>query len=344
MRALVYDAHLKLIADLDPPDPSPDEALIRILLAGICNTDLEITRGYMGGPSALEASASGHGVLGHEFVGRVEGAPNAAWIGQRVVGEINCACGTCPTCLRGDAPHCSHRTTLGIDRRDGVLADYCVLPLRNLIRVPDAVSDRQAVFCEPLAAALEITDRLHIRPTERAIVVGDGKLGLLVAQVLRLTGCSLLVVGHHRRNLAIVAGQGVEVCLERDLDGETAYWGATADVVVDCTGHPGGFALARKLVRPRGRLVLKSTFHVGASHPADTNHPREDPIDLTMVVVDEVSLIGSRCGPFEPALRLLERGLVDVDSLVEAEMPLEEGLAAFERAATRGALKVLVRP
>lgn len=333
MRALVYDAHLKLIADLDPPDPSPDEALIRVLLAGICNTDLEITRGYMGAPSVL-----GHGVLGHEFVGRVEDAPDAAWIGQRVVGEINCACGACPTCLRGDAPHCPHRTTLGIDRRDGALADYCVLPLRNLIRVPDAVSDRQAVFCEPLAAALEITDRLHIRPTERAIVVGDGKLGLLVAQVLRLTGCSLLVVGHHRRNLAIVAGQGVEVCLERDL-GKTANWEAAADVVVDCTGHAGGFALARKLVRPRGRLVLKSTFHA-----ADTDQPREDPIDLTMVVVDEVSLIGSRCGPFAPALRLLERGLVDVDSLVEAEMPLAEGLAAFERAATRGALKVLVRP
>ena len=340
MRALVHDTHLKLIADLSPPKPPPDEALIRVLLAGICNTDLEIMRGYVSAPqveapgvlepSALKASVPKHGVLGHEFVGRVEDAPDATWIGQRVVGEINCACGACPTCLRGDGPHCPQRTTLGIDRRDGGLADYCVLPLRNLHRVPDGVSDRQAVFCEPLAAALEITDRLHVRPTERVVVIGDGKLGLLVAQVLRLTGCHLLVVGHHRRNLAILSGQGIDVCLEREVSSAAA--GKPADVVVDCTGHPGGFVLARKWVRPRGRIVLKSTFY------------GQNQISLTDLVVDEVTLVGSRCGPFAPALRLLERGLVDVEALIEAELSLDEGLAAFELAATRGALKVLVRP
>jgi alcohol dehydrogenase len=194
------------------------------------------------------------------------------------------------------------------------------------------VTNRQAVFVEPLAAALEITDRLHVRPTERVIVIGDGKLGLLVAQALRLTGCDLLAVGHHARNLAILAGQGIDVCLEEALSPAPGKELRVADVVVDCTGHPGGFALARRLVRPRGRLVLKSTFH------------GQNQMNLTAVVVDEVSLIGSRCGPFAPALRLLERDLVDVESLVEAELPLDEGLAAFELAATRGALKVLVRP
>jgi alcohol dehydrogenase len=298
-------------------------------LAGICNTDLEITRGYMDSHRML-----GPRVLGHEFVGRVERAPDASWIGQRVVGEINCSCTVCPTCLQGNAPHCPHRTTLGIDRRGGALADYCALPLRNLHRVPDGISDRHAVFVEPLAAALEITERLHVRPTDRAVVIGDGKLGLLVAQVLRLTGCRLLAVGHHERNLDILAGQGIGVCLEEALSPNLV----PADVVVDCTGHPGGFVLARRLVRPRGRLVLKSTFH------ADVVHPPLKPVDLTAIVVDEVSLIGSRCGPFEPAVRLLERHLVDVESLIEAELPLNEGLAAFELAATRGALKVLVRP
>ena len=318
MRALVYETRLRLVDDRVPPEPAPDQALIRVLLAGICNTDLEITHGYMGF----------RGVLGHEFVGRVESASDAAWIGQRVVGEINCACGTCPTCLRGDAPHCPDRTTLGIDRHDGALAESCLLPLRNLYHVPDGVTDRQAVFVEPLAAALEITDRAHVRPTERVVVIGDGKLGLLAAQVLRLTGCDLLTIGHHKRNLAILAGQGIDVCLEDEAPEQAAQ----ADLVVDCTGHPGGFALARRLVRPRGRLVLKSTFH--GVHP----------IDLTALVVDEVTLIGSRCGPFAPALRLLSQGAIDVDSLVEVELPLEEGLAAFERASARGALKVLVRP
>jgi alcohol dehydrogenase len=317
MRALLYDGQLRLVKARDRPLVPEGEALIRVLLAGICNTDLEIARGYMGF----------HGVLGHEFVGVVERAGASRWIGQRVVGEINCVCGTCPTCLRGDEPHCPHRTTLGIDGRDGTLADYTVLPARNLHRVPDAVSDVQAVFVEPLAAALEIVDRVHVRPTERVTVVGDGKLGLLVAQVLRLTGCELCVIGRHREKLATLPQPDIEVCLEADVCPEPS-----ADVVVDCTGNREGFALARKLVRPRGRVVLKSTFH------------GDNSVNLTSLVVDEIVLIGSRCGPFAPALRLLEQGLVRVEPLVEATYSLMDGALAFERAGARGALKVLVRP
>ncbi len=293
--------------------------MVRVTLSGICNTDLEITRGYMGF----------HGVLGHEFVGLVEQAPDSVWIGQRVVGEINCVCGSCGACLRGDGTHCPHRTTLGISNRDGTLAEYCVLPLENLHRVPDGVRDEQAVFVEPLAAVLEIADRVHIRPTEQVIVVGDGKLGLLVAQVLRLTGCELCVVGRHESKLSVLARQGIDTCLERDVPAEAAV--DMVDVVVDCTGHPDGFALARRLVRPRGKMVLKSTFH------------GDNQVNLTMLVVDEVTLVGSRCGPFAPALRLLQQGLVDVESLIDAVYPLAEGVAAFERAGTRGTLKVLVK-
>lgn len=317
MRALLYTRKLELDPDYPNPRPAANEALIRVVLAGICNTDLEIMRGYGGFT----------GVLGHEFVGIVQDAPDPSWIGQRVVGEINCPCGQCPTCRRGDTTHCPARTTLGIHRRDGVLADLCTLPLANLHRVPDGMRDEQAVFVEPLAAALEITDRVHVRPTERVVVIGDGKLGLLVAQVLRLTGCDLTVIGRHDEKLAILKKHKVQTLAEAavplDLD---------ADVVVDCTGHPDGLALARRLMRPRGRLVLKSTFH------------GDNQINLSSLVVDEVSLIGSRCGPFAPALRLLAHGLVEVEPLIDSVYALDDGLAAMARAASKGVLKVLVRP
>ena len=316
MRALVYHGQLKLKRHAPKPATVPGEALIRVTLAGICNTDLEITRGYM----------DFRGVLGHEFVGLVEEAEDRSWIGRRVVGDINCACGGCAACRRGDAIHCPDRTTLGIGGRDGALADYCLLPLTNLHRVPDTVSDEQAVFVEPLAAALAITDRVHIRPTDSAIVIGDGKLGLLVAQVLALTGCRLQIVGRHKANLSILERHRIPTCLETDVPA-----GRPADVVIDCTGHSGGLTLARRLVRPRGKLVLKSTFH------------GDNRVNLTSLVVDEVSLIGSRCGPFAPALRLLEQRLVDVESLIDSTYALDDGLAAFARAATKGTLKVLVK-
>ncbi len=319
MRALTFDGALRLAEGYPPPVPGPGEALVRVRLAGICNTDLEILRGYMGF----------RGILGHEFVGLVEAAGDPAWLGRRVVGEINCACGECPTCRAGRPTHCPRRTTVGIAGHDGALADYVALPLANLHAVPPAVADRQAAFAEPLAAALQIPEQAHIRPTERVVVLGDGKLGLLVAQVLALTGCDLLAVGRHPEKLAVLARRGIATRLS---DEAAALPVGEADLVVDCTGRPEGFQLARALVRPRGRLVLKSTFH---------GHSQ---VDLTGVVVDEVTLVGSRCGPFEPALRLLAQGLVEVETLIDSEYPLQRGLEAFQRAATPGALKVLVRP
>ncbi len=259
MRALVFDDALRLTEEHPRPEPQAGEALVRVCLAGICNTDLEIMRGYMGF----------HGVLGHEFVGLVEAAEDASWLGRRVVGEINCACGDCPTCRAGRPTHCPNRTTVGIDRHDGVFAEYVRLPLSNLHAVPAGVSDRQAVFAEPLAAALEITEQAHIRPTERVIVLGDGKLGLLVAQVLALSGCDLLAVGRHVEKLAILARRGIPTSLEAEVPGSLA---GAADLVVDCSGKPEGLALARRLVRPRGRLVLKSITTVELSSRYDAAH------------------------------------------------------------------------
>jgi len=265
------------------------------------------------------------GVLGHEFVGTVEEAEDRSLIGQRVVGEINAYCGECSTCRAGRPTHCPHRTTLGIWGRDGAFAEYLTLPVRNLHKVPDTISDEEAVFTEPLAAALEILEQVHLRPTDRVVVLGDGKLGLLVAQALALMGCDLLAVGRHREKLAILARRGIPTALESEAEG------LAADVVVECTGRPEGFAAARRILRPRGMLVLKSTYHGGVE------------ADLTGLVVDEITLVGSRCGPFPPALRMLERGLVDVRSLISAVYPLAQGVEAFARAAEPGVLKVLLR-
>ena len=315
MRAIHFDGILRYRDDLIRPAPPPGEALVRTRLAGICNTDLEIARGYLGFK----------GVLGHEFVGTVlqaDGAPEL--VGRRVVGEINAYCGDCPTCRRGDPTHCPERTTLGISRRDGVMADCFTLPTHLLYPLPDTLPDEWAVFAEPLAAALEITDRLPVRPTQRAIVLGDGKLGLLIAQVLQLTGCDLLVVGRHAKKLAVLERRGIRTQVT------DAAIAPGADIVVEATGNAEGFATARRLVRPRGTLVLKSTFH------GDVN------LDLSMLVVDEVTALGSRCGPFPAALRLLEQRLIDVGSLVDSVYPLDDGLAAFERAQKPGVLKVLL--
>jgi len=315
MRALYFDEELSYRPDAPDPAPPPGEALIRTRLAGICNTDLEIMRGYLGFT----------GVLGHEFVGEVARADDAPdLVGRRVVGEINAYCGVCPTCRRGDPTHCPNRTTLGIDRRDGTMADYFTLPLHLLYPVPPSIPDEWAVFTEPVAAACEIIEQVAIRPTDRVIVLGDGKLGLLVAQVLGLTGCDLLAVGRHPDKLAILERRGIRI----QLAGDEIPPGA--DVVVEATGNAEGFAAARSLVRPRGTLVLKSTFHGDVS------------LDLSMVVVDEVTIVGSRCGPFPAALRLLEGRLLDVEPLIQETCSLEDGLVAFGRAAASGVLKVLL--
>jgi threonine dehydrogenase-like Zn-dependent dehydrogenase len=315
MRALLLDEALRLVEDYPTPEPPPGEALIRVRLAGICNTDLELAKGYM----------QFHGVPGHEFVGVVERTPGAEeWEGRRVVGEINAACGTCSTCQAGRPTHCPHRTTLGISGRNGAFAEYLTLPVRNLHPVPDTVPDEIAVFTEPLAAACEILQQVHIRPTDRAVVLGDGKLGLLCAQVLALTGCDLITVGHHREKLNLLAQQGIPTAMEGDPIE------AGADLVVEATGRPEGYAAARRLVRPRGTIMLKSTYHGSVD------------ADLTMAVVDEITLVGSRCGPFAPALRLLERDIVNVTPLIQARYRLSEALAAFEHAARPGTLKILM--
>jgi threonine dehydrogenase-like Zn-dependent dehydrogenase len=303
----VFDGQMSFRDDYPLPTPPPGEVLVRVRRAGICNTDIEITKGYM----------NYRGVLGHEFVGELAD-------GTRVVGEINAYDGTCDTCQRGDVTHCSNRSVLGIFQRDGAMAEYLTLPARNLHRVPDAVSDAQAVFIEPLAAALEITDRVHIRPSQRVVIVGDGKLGLLAAQVLQLTGCHLSVIGRHARKLAILQRRGIPR-LDNPAEAFRCF-----DVAVDCSGQADGFELARRLLRPRGILVLKSTFH-GAQEMA-----------MAPMVVDEVAVVGSRCGPFAPALRLLEQRLIEVETLLDAEYSVEQGVEAFRRAMTPGTLKVQI--
>ncbi len=312
MRALLFDQHLQLT---DRPIPDADsEVLVRVMLAGICNTDIEITRGYN----------EYRGVLGHEFVGIAE---SGVHVSKRVVGEINAVCGQCAMCASGNRTHCLKRTVLGIVNRDGAMAEFVALPHENLHIVSNSISDEQAVFVEPLAAALEILEGAHIKPTERVVVIGDGKLGQLCAQVLALTGCELTLVGRHDNKLALARKCGIGACDETD-----ALSLKGADVVVDCTGSANGLALASQLVRARGRIILKSTFH-GAQKVA-----------MTPFVVNELTLIGSRCGPFDAALRLLERKLVDVESLISDVRPLSDGVGAFARAQERGVLKVLLDP
>ncbi len=309
------DKKLRLRDDLATPEPPPGEALIRVLAAGICNTDLELTRGYY--PYT--------GVSGHEFVGRVERAPGAeSWQGRRVVGEINAACGACEACTRDRRTHCERRTVLGIVARNGAFAEHLVLPIVNLHAVPDHLTDDVAVFTEPLAAALEIQEQISVAAGHRVVVIGDGKLGNLVAQTLALTGCQLLAVGRHQSKLALLRARGIRTGSAEDVVA------GRADVVVECTGNPEGFELARRAVRPRGTLVLKSTY------------AGETRINLSSIVVDEIAVLGSRCGPFTKALDLLSRGAVEVQPLIHARYALRDGPAAFEHAARPGVMKVLL--
>jgi threonine dehydrogenase-like Zn-dependent dehydrogenase len=303
--------------DVPEPRPAAGEALLRMRLAGVCATDLELRRGYL--PFT--------GVPGHEVVATVEAAPSAPeWEGRRVVPEINAPCGACPECRAGLPRHCRSRSVLGIAGRDGAFAELLAVPVASLHPLPEGLADEAAVFAEPLAAALEVLEQVHVTPSTRAVVVGAGRLGQLVAQVLALTGCSLAVVARHERQRALLRSRGIEAVEEQDLAPRAA------DLVVEATGHPSGFDLARRLLRPRGTLVLKSTY-AGSLE-----------VDLSALVVDEITLVGSRCGPFGPALSLLERGLVDPTGLVEARYSLDAGLAAFEHATRPGALKVLLRP
>jgi alcohol dehydrogenase len=311
--ALTFDTELT-VQDVPPPQPQAGEALIRVRLAGICQTDIHITRGY----------ANFHGILGHEFVGEVVSAPSDDLLGRRVVGEINLGCGHCDWCRQGLSRHCAARRVLGIRGKNGCLAEFITLPLANLHPVPGNVPDAFAVFTEPLAAALEILEQVHVRPNSRVLIIGDGKLGLLIALVLRLSGCDLHLVGRHPGKMAPIAARGVQVHLaegfaEKDFD-----------VVVEATGSPAGWQSALAAVRSRGVLVIKSTYHGGLN------------FDTAEVVVPEITVIGSRCGPFPPALRLLAKRLINPKKLISRIYPLAQALEACGYAAQRGVLKVLV--
>src|SRR5688572_12581814 len=311
MLALRVNKKSLSVRDIAKPD-NAEEALVRVLVSGICNTDLEIARGYAGF----------NGTIGHEFVGVVEKT------GERVVGEINAGCGKCELCRDGDSRHCATRTVLGIVDRDGAHAEFLQLPAGNLIRVPDSLPDEHAAFTEPLAAACGILEGVPVTPDDRVAVIGDGKLGLLCGQVINLSGATTLMIGKHDTKLRIAARRGIETSTPKEAAKRTRQY----DVVVEASGSASGFKLALDLVRPQGKLVLKSTFH-GTTE-----------INAARVVVDEISIVGSRCGRFAPALDLLKRNAIDVDSLISEEYPLAKGVHAMKRARTKGVLKVLLRP
>jgi threonine dehydrogenase-like Zn-dependent dehydrogenase len=336
MKALRYENQQLAIADVDKP-VTDGEALVRVTLSGICNTDLEIARGYAGF----------EGTLGHEFVGVIEsvGADGALarplgraqsteplltrglMPGDRVVGEINAGCGACDLCRSGDSRHCANRTVLGIVGRDGAHAEFLKLPAANLLPVPAEISDERAVFTEPLAAACGILERVSIDNKTTVAVIGDGKLGLLCAQVIGTTGAEVTLIGKHDTKLAIAKRRGIGTKTISEVDKLSRHF----DVVVEASGSPSGFELAFDLLRPRGVLVLKSTFH-GATE-----------MNAARIVVDEISVVGSRCGRFAPALELLKSNAVEVESLISNEFPLADGVRAMARAGEPGVLKVLLR-
>ncbi len=313
MLALFFDRAPEL-KEVPLPIPSPGEVLIRVSLAGICGTDRQILKGYHGF----------RGIMGHEFVGVVAGPDDSPWLGQRVVGEINIGCGTCDRCREGLARHCRKRRVLGLKDHDGAFAPYLTLPAANLHLVPPEVPDVAAVFTEPLAAALRVTETVHLSPDDRVLVVGDGSLGLQTSWVLALSGAQVHLAGHHPEHLALARPYGVAAFLEPDLPA------GDYQVVVEASGSPGGLELALSRVRPQGTVVLKSTY------------TGRFPLDPAALVVPEVRLVGSRCGPFPGALRLLARGWVDPRPLISRTFPLTQGVAALEWARRPGTLKVLL--
>jgi len=316
MKALVFREKLAL-EEVPKPQPAPGEALVKVVIAGICKTDVEISRGYM----------DFKGIPGHEFVGIVASSPESGQIGKRVVGEINAGCGDCAQCRQGLERHCPNRTVLGILGRNGAFADYLTLPARNLVSVPAELPDEKAVFVEPLAAALEILEQISVRPADSVLVIGDGKLGLLISMVLKLTGCRLKLVGKHPEKLALFSRLGGSVEALQSF-GESDYG---FDTVIEASGHASGWELALSKVKPRGTIVLKSTYH----GVMDFNS--------APLVINEISVVGSRCGRFEPALRLMEQGLIDPTPLISGIYPMDEIEEAFRRSFEKDNLKVLVK-
>lgn len=320
MKAIVFDNDLKFDNNYAKPVPQKGEALIRVKLAGICNTDYEITKGYMGYV----------GVLGHEFVGVVEevNGSDQSWVGKRVVAEISWGCNdpNCEWCAKKNYRHCPNRHTIGIWKKDGCMAEYITVPTNILFEVPENVTDEQAVFVEPLAAACEILEQLHIEPTAKVLVLGDGKLGLTTALTLNAHNLDVLLVGKHQNKLDIAKAQGVETKLLNEFVLEKKY-----DVVVEATGSASGFETSMALTKPRGVLVLKSTVATGKE------------LNLAPIVIDEITVLGSRCGQFAPALRLLKNNRIDFTPFISKVYPIEDAIEAFEANKMKETLKVLIR-
>jgi alcohol dehydrogenase len=317
MKALFYDGSLRLLHDYARPVPSKGEALIRVLVAAVCGTDLEVGKGYK----------SFRGVPGHEFVGVVESVNEAdpSLVGKRVTGEINCGCGLCGRCSSGMEKHCNERTTLGIDRRDGAFAEYLTLPARNLWEIPAGLPDEEAVFIEPLAAVYEVLEQCHVRPGDTVLVLGDGPVGLLVSFVVARTGARVVVWGRHEEKLRVARAQNIGT-----RNGDDAAYREKFDIVVEATGTAEGFNVAVDHAEARGTIIVKSTV-AGRGE-----------IDLSRLVVDEITVVGSRCGPFAPAISALARRLIDVRPLISAVFPFDRALEAFARTEEKGVIKVLL--
>ncbi len=317
MKAIYFDGEKLKLKDVPIPSPGRHEALIRVLYAGICNTDIEILRGYM----------NFKGIIGHEFVGVVEKCPYTDLIGKTVVGEINIACGKCEFCLKGMKNHCPYRTVLGIKDKDGAMAEYVTLPIANLHVLPPKISLLEGVFVEPLAAACEILEQVDIQPEYRVLLIGDGKLAQLIAQVLHHHTQNLIVIGKHRNKLKLMEEHGIQTVLLENMDFPSKYF----HMIVEATGNPGGLDIALNHIRPRGFLILKSTYY--GSHP----------FNPAQIVIDELNVIGSRCGPFPRAISLLEHREVMVESLISGIFPLEQWKMAFQKAQEPQSLKIILQ-
>lgn len=315
MKALTFKSG-NLALTTEPMPSEQDEALVKVTLSGICNTDIEITRGYSGF----------EGILGHEFVGVVESSPDGSLIGKRVVGEINAGCGVCPLCVGGDARHCPSRSVLGIVSRSGCHAEYLSLPVSNLVEVPEDIPDVRAVFTEPLAAAIAISERLEILEGDRIAVIGDGKLGILCATAMSRLSESTILIGKHEPKMSVARQFGVQSMTL----GESNEVGRVFDIVIEASGSQSGFDTAMSLVRPRGAIVLKSTYQGTPTWEA------------WKVVVDEISVIGSRCGRLESALMFMSATGIEFEKLVTDTMSLDDGVVAMTKAQQNGVLKILL--
>lgn len=319
MKVLYFQDHLKYISNYPKPVLKKDEALIRVKLAGICNTDMEIIKGYL----------SFKGVLGHEFAGVIEKSLDKDIIGKRMVGEINIGCGKCSYCRNELKNHCPKRKVLGIFERDGAFAEYLTLPLVNIHLLPPDISDEEAVFIEPLAAAFEILEQVKITPKQEIIVIGDGKLGQLIARVLALYSNNLLVIGKSKEKLSLLEKIDIKTMTLRDMKKIEAS--LEADIIVECTGNSEGMLIACNLVKPKGTIILKSTYHY------------QTKVNFSEIVIKEINVIGSRCGPFDRAIKALNEKKVNPLPLISKIFSIEEGLDAFEYTQKRDILKVLIK-